>query len=80
MDFDKLARKAQEVYTQRGGAQAAREDATEVEQILEGEGTLMDKAKRAAKALKEPGAAHDPGAAQDPSAPRPASPRGDEAP
>lgn len=74
MDFDKLARKAQEVYTQRGGAQAAREDATEVEQILEGEGTLMDKAKRAAKALKDPGAAHDP------SAPRPASPRGDEAP
>lgn len=62
MDFDKLARKAQQVYTERGGAQAAREDATELEQIVEGEGTLADKAKRAAKALKEPGAPHDPSA------------------
>ncbi len=68
MDLDKLARKAQELYAQRGGAPAARQDATEVEQIIEGEGTLMDKAKRAAKALKEPGAA------QNPSAPTPATP------
>lgn len=62
MDFEKLARKAQQVYTERGGEQAAREDAAELQQILEGEGTLIDKAKRAAKALKEPGAAHDPSA------------------
>lgn len=59
MDLQKLARKAQEVYTQRGGADAAKGDAREVEDILQGNGSLADKAKRAAKALKEPGAAHD---------------------
>jgi len=59
MDFQKLARKAQEVYTQRGGADAAKGDAREVEDILQGDGSLADKAKRAAKALKEPGASHD---------------------
>lgn len=69
MDFNKLARQAQKLYTQRGGAPAAREDATEVEQIIKGDGTLMDKAKRAAKALKEPGAK------PDPSSPRQATPQ-----
>ncbi len=59
MDFQKLARKAQEVYTQRGGADAAKGDAREVEDILKSDGSLADKAKRAAKALKEPGASHD---------------------
>lgn len=59
MDFDKLARKAQQVYTERGGAESAKGDAQEVEEILKGDGTFMDKAKRAAKALKEPGAAGD---------------------
>ncbi len=55
MDFHKLARKAQEVYTQRGGAKAAKGDASEVGEIFKGDGTLMDKARQAAKALKEPG-------------------------
>jgi hypothetical protein len=60
MDFEKLKRKAQDMYTRRGGAEAAKGDATELRDILKGQGTLMDKAKRAAKALKEPGASHQP--------------------
>ena len=55
--LQKLARRAQQIYTERGGAEAARGDAGEVRHILEGEGTLLEKAKAAAKALKEPGAA-----------------------
>ena len=69
MDFSRLAGKAKQIYTKRGGAQAAKGDAKEVEGILKGEGTVADKAKRAAQALKEPGAAQDPSAARDPAVP-----------
>lgn len=69
MDFSRLASKAKQIYTKRGGAQAAKGDAKEVEGILTGEGTVADKAKRAAEALKEPGAAQGPGAASDPAVP-----------
>jgi hypothetical protein len=69
VDFSKLANKAKQIYTKRGGAQAARDDASEVREILRGEGTFAEKAKRAAEALKEPGAAQDPSAARDPAVP-----------
>ena len=69
MDFTKLANKAKQIYTNRGGAQAAKGDASEVQEILKSEGTLTDKAKRAAEALKEPGAARDSSAARDPAVP-----------
>jgi hypothetical protein len=72
MDLEKLRRKAEQIYTKRGGAEAAKGDATEVEGILKGEGTFMDKAKRAAKALKQPGAARQPGGA-DATGPGPAT-------
>ena len=65
MDFSKLASKAKQIYTKRGGAQAAKGDASEVAGILKSEGTFADKAKRSAEALKEPGAAQDPGAERD---------------
>lgn len=45
MDFDKVARKAQQIYTKRGGAEAAHGGAAEVEGILEGQGTFIDRAK-----------------------------------
>jgi hypothetical protein len=51
VDFSKLATKAKQVYTKRGGAQAAKGDASEVEGILKSEGTFADKAKRSAEAL-----------------------------
>jgi hypothetical protein len=69
VDFSKLASKAKQVYTKRGGAQAAKGDASEVAGILKGEGTFADKTKRAAEALKEPGAAPDPRAPHAPPAP-----------
>ncbi len=66
MDFDKLKQKAQEVYEQRGGSEAAKADGGELKDIFEGEGSLADKAKAAAQALKEPGAHHDSDANQRP--------------
>lgn len=60
MDFNKLKDKAQQVYQERGGATAAKGDGQELKDILQGEGSLMDKAKRAGEALKTPGAAQDP--------------------
>jgi len=78
MDFSRLAGKAKQIYTKRGGAQAAKGDATEVAGILKSEGSFGDKTKRAAEALKEPGEAHDPGAARDtpvPTEPKPPSAR-----
>lgn len=74
MNFERLARKAQQLYAQRGGAAAAKGDASEVEEILKGDGSLADKAKRAAKALKTPGAAPNRSAAGDPAEPVPAEP------
>jgi hypothetical protein len=40
----------------RGGPKSLEEDASELADIATGRGTLSDKAKLAAKALKEPGA------------------------
>ncbi len=60
VDWNKLAKQAGDVVKKRGGTQSVREDASELEEIAQGEGTLSEKAKRAAKALKEPGAHHDP--------------------
>lgn len=67
MDIEKLARRAQKIYQQRGGAEAAKGDATEVEGILHSEGSLVEKAKRVAQALKQPGAAQADSAAEAPS-------------
>lgn len=66
MDFERLARKAQQVYKERGGAAAAKGDASEVEGILKGKGSYAEKAKRAAKALKTPGAAPNGNASANP--------------
>jgi hypothetical protein len=63
MDFEKLADKAKqvaeranEVVEQRGGAEALKEDAEELRDIASGEGGLVDKAKDAAEAVRDPGA------------------------
>jgi hypothetical protein len=63
MDFEKLADKAKqvaeranEVVEQRGGAEALKEDAEELRDIARGEGGLVDKAKDAAEAVRDPGA------------------------
>jgi hypothetical protein len=55
-NWKNLADKANAVVQKRGGSKSLEEDASELADIAKGGGTLSDKAKLAAKALKEPGA------------------------
>ena len=61
MDLDKLKAKAEDLIEQRGGMDALKGDAEELKDIATGKGSLTDKAKAAAEAVKEPG---KPGAGQ----------------
>jgi len=72
MDFKKLADKAKETIDKRGGVESLKADAEELKKVAQGKGSLSDKAKAAAKAIKEPGehrqgkATHDPGGERHP--------------
>jgi hypothetical protein len=55
MDFKKLADKAKDAIDKRGGTDALKADAEELKNIAKGKGSLTDKAKAAASALKDPG-------------------------
>jgi hypothetical protein len=55
MDFKKLANKAKETIDKRGGVDSLKADAEELKKVAKGKGSLSDKAKAAAKAIKEPG-------------------------
>ena len=59
VDFKKLAQSASDLVNKRGGMKSVQEDAGELADIAKGDGSLSDKAKRGADALKEPGAHHD---------------------
>lgn len=59
MDLDKLVSQAKKVVDERGGMDALKGDAEELKDIAGEKGSLTDKAKDAAAALKEPGA-HEP--------------------
>jgi hypothetical protein len=61
MDLNKLKAKAEDLIEQRGGMDALKGDAEELKDIATGKGSLTDKAKAAAEAVKEPG---KPGAGQ----------------
>jgi len=63
MDFKSLADRAKDMFTKRGGAEAAKEDLGELRDIAGKDESLGEKAKEAAEALKDPGA---PGAASSP--------------
>ena len=76
MNLERLARKAQQVYKERGGAAAAKGDASEVEGTLKGEGSFAEKAKQAAKALRTPGAAPNESATGNPAPGPTESPQG----
>lgn len=56
MDFKKLADKAKDTIDKRGGMDSLKADAEELKKVAKGDGSLTDKAKAAAQALKEPGA------------------------
>lgn len=55
MNFKKLQEQAKKMIDQRGGTDALKQDAQELQNIAKGKGTISEKAKRAADALKEPG-------------------------
>jgi general stress protein YciG len=56
MDFKRLSQQAKRLIDRRGGTKSLKEDADELRDIARGEGSLSDKAKAAAEAVKEPGA------------------------
>ena len=56
MDLKKLAAKAKKTIDERGGVDSLKADAEELKKVAKGKGSLGDKAKQAAKAIKEPGA------------------------
>ena len=55
MDFKKLADKAKKTIDERGGVDSLKADAEELKKVAKGKGSLTDKAKAAAAAIKEPG-------------------------
>jgi alcohol dehydrogenase class IV len=55
MDFKKLADKAKDTIDKRGGVDSLKTDAEELKKVAKGGGSLADKAKAAAAAIKEPG-------------------------
>ena len=76
MDFKNLQRKAMELINKRGGTESAKQDAEELRDIATGPGSLGDKAKAAADALKDPGApGPDRPAGATPGAPSAAEPQ-----
>jgi len=66
VDFKKLAQSASNLVNKRGGTKALQEDANELMDIAKGDGSMSDKAKRGAEAIKEPGAHRDAPAGQQP--------------
>jgi hypothetical protein len=58
MNWKTMADKAKQTFQQRGGSTAAKEDAEELRDIAQGQGSITDKAKEAAAAIREPGAHH----------------------
>jgi hypothetical protein len=54
--FEKLALRAKKMVDQRGGLESLKADAAQLKDIAKGEGTMSEKAKAAAQAIKTPGA------------------------
>jgi hypothetical protein len=55
MDLKRLFNKGKKMVDDRGGVDSLKEDAQELAGIAKGKGSLTDKAKGAAAAVKEPG-------------------------
>jgi len=55
MDLKGLFNKGKKIVDERGGVESLKADAQEVAKIAKGKGSLSDKAKEAAAAVKEPG-------------------------
>ncbi|MDO8209919.1 hypothetical protein [Conexibacter sp. CPCC 206217] len=74
MKFNKLADKAKQAIERRGGMDSLKEDLQEVKDAATGRGSLKDKARAAADALKTPGKNPETPAANAPATPPPAPP------
>ncbi len=55
MDLKRLFDKAKKTVDERGGVDSLKQDAEELKDIASGKGSLSDKAKGAAAAIKDPG-------------------------
>jgi hypothetical protein len=55
MDLKRIGDKAKDLVDKRGGTGSLKKDAEELKDIARGEGSLMDKAKAAVEAIKDPG-------------------------
>ncbi len=75
MNIGKLSGMAKDLIDKRGGMDALKKDAEELKDIATSKGSVTDKAKRAADALKDPGAA-----GPDAGTPAAGTPRADEKP
>ena len=60
MNLGKLVGQAKKMIDKRGGIKSVEEDAMELKNIAGEKGSMVDKAKEAAEALKDPGAPGDP--------------------
>ena len=56
MNLKSLFNKGKKIVDERGGVDSLKEEANELKDIAKGKGSLSDKAKDAAAAIKEPGA------------------------
>ena len=66
VNFKKLTDRAKDAVEKRGGTDSLKQDFGELRNIAKGEGTLKEKAKKAADAVKDPGReGPDPTAADD---------------
>jgi hypothetical protein len=59
MKLKSLFDKAKKTVDERGGVQSLKEDAEELKSVATSKGSLSDKAKGAAAAIKEPGSPGD---------------------
>jgi hypothetical protein len=59
VDLKRLTNRAKDLVEKRGGADSAKQDAAELKDIASGKGSLKNKAKAAAEAIKQPGAGPD---------------------
>lgn len=62
MKWARIATKAKDLIDQRGGTDALKQDAEELRRIAREPGSMSDKAKKAANALKDPHAGGGSGA------------------
>jgi hypothetical protein len=51
-----LMTRAKELFTRRGGAEAAKEDANELKDVAQNDASTSEKATEAVEAIKDPGA------------------------